>query len=144
MFTQWFCFDIISIKDGVKMNDRLKKVRNNLKLSQAKLAEEMHVTRNVIANYESGRVEPTDIFITLLCSKYRINEEWFRFGTGEMQIGESKESIIASITANLFNSVESDIRFKLIKIVNNLSDEQLETFRDIAKQLLEESDNQGE
>ena len=62
----------------------------------------------------------------------------------EMQIGESKESIIASITANLFNSVESDIRFKLIKIVNNLSDEQLETFRDIAKQLLEESDNQGE
>ncbi len=126
------------------MNDRLKQVRNNLQISQAKLAEEMHVTRNIIANYESGRVEPTDLFITLLCSKYRINEEWFRYGTGEMHIGESKESIIANITANLFNSVESDLRFKLIKIVNSLSDEQLETFKDIAKQLLDESENKGE
>lgn len=126
------------------MNDRLRKVRKNLKISQAKLAEEMHVTRNIIANYESGRVEPTDLFITLLCSKYRVNEEWFKYGTGEMYIGESKESTIASITANLFNSVESDIRYRLIKIVNNLTDEQLETFRDIAKQLLEDSNRQDE
>lgn len=126
------------------MNDRLRLVRSNLRISQAKLAEEMHVTRNIIANYESGRVEPTELFITLLCSKYRVNEEWFRYGTGEMYIGESKESVIATITANLFNSVESDIRFKLIKIINNLSDEQLETFRDIAKQLLENSESQEE
>ena len=122
------------------MNDRLREIRNNLKISQAKLAEEMHVTRNVIANYESGRVEPTELFITLFCSKYRVNEEWFRYGTGNMYIAESKAAEIAAITANLFNSVESDIRFKLIKIVNNLTDEQLEIFRDMAIQLLDDSE----
>ena len=132
------------LKEGANMNDRLKEVRNNLKISQAKLAEEMHVTRNVIANYESGRVEPTDLFITLFCSKYRVNEEWFRFGNGEKYIGQTKEAEIAAITANLFNSVETDIRYRLIKIVNNLTDEQLETFRDMAKQLLEDSENKGE
>ena len=40
--------------------------------------------RNTIANYENGRVDPTDTFIQLLVTKYNVSEKWLRSGKGEM------------------------------------------------------------
>jgi transcriptional regulator with XRE-family HTH domain len=122
------------------MNERLKAIRASLKLSQSKFAEEMFVTRDVISNYEIGRVQPTDLFISTLCEKYRINEDWLRTGEGEMKVPASRESEIAEITATMFKSVETDIRYQLMRIVSQMTEEQLETFRDVAKQLVENTE----
>ena len=119
------------------MTERLKLIRSELNLSQAKFAEEMHVTRDIIANYESGRVEPTDLYIDTLCKKYRIDENWLRTGKGNMYLPITRETEIAEITSKMFMAVDNDIRYQLIKIVSQMSEEQLETFRDIAKQLVE-------
>lgn len=115
------------------MTERLKLIRTNLKMSQAKFAEDMHVTRDVIANYELGRVEPTDLFISTLCNKYFISETWLRTGIGEMRQAMTRETEIAEMTAAMFKADESDKRYQLMRLLNSISDDELETFFAAAK-----------
>ena len=71
----------------MELKERLKKVRKSQpkKLTQSVFAEMLGTKRDTIANYEGGRVEPTDTFIQLLCTKFNINEHWLRTGEGEMK-----------------------------------------------------------
>ena len=119
------------------MHTRLKKLRLELDISLAQMGADLNVSASAISLYENGKRNMTDRTIADLERVYNVNPVWLRTGEGEMFKEKTKETEIAEITAHLFQSVESDIRFKLIKIIDNLSDEQLETFRDIAKQLNE-------
>ena len=68
------------------MNERLKIFRKSMqpKMSQEKFGEVLGVSRDVINNFENGRVELTNAFINLICLKFGVNEKWLRTGEGEM------------------------------------------------------------
>mgnify|MGYP002621376274 FL=1 len=70
---------------GGNMDERLKLLRKKLHLgSQQDFAKALGVSVSNIASYESGRRNPSDSFIKLVCSKYDVREEWLRDGTGSM------------------------------------------------------------
>ena len=79
------------------LHERIKAVRKSLtpKMSQTVFAEALGTKRDTIANYEGGRVVPTDTFIQLLCTKFNISEEWLRTGAGSMH----KSDIDAQVDA---------------------------------------------
>jgi len=66
------------------MNERIKKLRKTLNLTQQEFADKLNIKRGAIANYEIGRNEPIDAVISLICKEYNVNEEWLRTGKGEM------------------------------------------------------------
>ena len=66
------------------MNERLKELRKSLKLSQAAFGAKIGVSRDVINNFENGRVELKDNSIQLICLKFSVNENWLRTGEGDM------------------------------------------------------------
>ena len=66
------------------MNERLKELRKSLKLSQAAFGAKIGVSRDVINNFENGRVELKDNSIQLICLKFSISENWLRTGEGDM------------------------------------------------------------
>lgn len=66
------------------IGNRIKIFRNYLKKTQTEFGEMLGTGRNTIANYENGRVDPTDTFIQLLVTKYNVSEKWLRLGKGEM------------------------------------------------------------
>ncbi len=65
------------------MQERIKELRKALKLTQAKFAERLGVKPNTISQYESGRNEPIDAVISLICREFGVNENWLRNGDGE-------------------------------------------------------------
>ncbi len=65
------------------MQERIKELRKALKLTQAKFAERLGVKPNTISQYESGRNEPIDAVISLICREFGVNENWLRNGIGE-------------------------------------------------------------
>lgn len=70
---------------GENMDERLKLLRKKLHLgSQQEFAKTLGVSVSNIASYESGRRNPSDSFIKLVCSRYDVREEWLRNGTGSM------------------------------------------------------------
>lgn len=66
------------------MKDRIRKIRRDLDLTQQEFADRIGIKRNTIANYETGRNEPIDSVVSLICREFGVNEEWLRDGTGEM------------------------------------------------------------
>lgn len=66
------------------MNERIKKLRRSLDLTQQEFADRIGVKRNTVATYEGGRNEPVDSVVSLICREFGVREEWLRFGTGEM------------------------------------------------------------
>ena len=66
------------------MKDRIKKLRKELDLTQQEFADRLGTARNNIAGYETGKRSPSDAVISLICTKFNVNESWLRDGTGEM------------------------------------------------------------
>lgn len=64
------------------MNERIKMVRKQLKLTQQEFGAEIGTTRDAIASYENGRVLPDKTTRMLICSKFNVNETWLENGEG--------------------------------------------------------------
>ena len=71
-------------KGSENVKDRIKKIRRELDLTQQEFAERIGIKRNTIANYETGRNDPVDSVISLICREFDVYEEWLRTGEGEM------------------------------------------------------------
>lgn len=70
------------------MHERIKKLRKALDLTQEKFASRIGVKRNTIATYESGRNEPVDSVVSLICREFHVSESWLRDGIGDMFVPE--------------------------------------------------------
>ena len=66
------------------MNERIRKLRKLLNLTQQEFADRIGTKRNTIANYETGRNTPIDAIIVSICREYNVNETWLKTGEGEM------------------------------------------------------------
>lgn len=75
------------------MNERIKKLRKALNLTQQEFADRIGIKRGAIANYEIGRNEPADSVCSLICREFNVNEEWLRNGTEEMFIPEPSDAL---------------------------------------------------
>lgn len=64
--------------------ERIKQVRQHLKLNQEDFADKLNLKRNSITLIETGRRNPSDRTLIDICREFNINEEWIRYGTGEM------------------------------------------------------------
>ena len=65
------------------MNERIKKVRKALDLTQQEFGERIGMKRNSIALIENGR-NTSDQTVFAICREFNVNEEWLRTGVGEM------------------------------------------------------------
>lgn len=77
------------------MNNRIKKVRKALDLTQQQFADSIGVKRNTVATYELGRSEPSNAAISLICKTFSVNEEWLRTGEGEMFAPKASDAMEA-------------------------------------------------
>lgn len=68
------------------MNERIKKLRKALDLTQQEFADRLNIKRGTMANYEIGRNAPIDAVISLICREFNVSEIWLRTGEGEMFI----------------------------------------------------------
>ena len=95
------------------MNDRIKKLRRELELTQQEFANKIGIKRNTIATYESGRNDPIDAVISLICREFNVNETWLRTGEGNMFIEVPEEDEVMKYMALLLKD-ENDIVTKAV------------------------------
>ena len=96
------------------MNERLKKLRKELDMTQQEFAEGIGIKRNTMATYESGRNEPIDAVISLICTKYNVNENWLRTGEGEMFIEMSYDDEIAQFVGQVMGEEDDSFKKRLV------------------------------
>ena len=102
------------------MNERIKKLRKSLGLTQQEFSDRIKVKRNTVATYEMGRSMPSDAAISLICREFNVNETWLRTGDGEMFKPVNRDQEIADFMADILKG-EPDFRTKLISVMARLS-----------------------
>ena len=122
--------------DGVQ--ERLKTIRKTMNLTQRQFAELIGVSRDVIASWEIGRVQPSEAILRLICRECAISYAWLKCGAGAM--AEAREE---AETEKLMRIMEGDNTF-MKAFLRGLVDlpkeawEQMETFMESLKH---ETDN---
>lgn len=74
------------------MNERIKKILEELGLKKVEFAERLHISRPYASELCSGAKAPSDRTISDICREFGIREEWLRTGEGEMRLGEDAQS----------------------------------------------------
>ena len=67
------------------MNERIKKLRTRLDLTQKQFGSKIGL-RSSISEIESGKAPLTDRTIITICSVFNVNENWIRTGKGKIFI----------------------------------------------------------
>lgn len=119
--------------------ERIKKLRKDLNLTQQKFADRIGTTQNVIANYESGRREPSAAAFNNICKTFGISEEWLRTGKGEMLIPSPEEDINELIRQHRLDDLDRQILLEFIK----LTDDERAVFKKYLRNLVKHSAGQG-
>jgi transcriptional regulator with XRE-family HTH domain len=117
------------------VNERIKKLRKTLDLTQQEFADKIGVKQNTVAQYEMGRNIPIDSVIFLICREFNVNEEWLRNGTGEMFLPTDRNADIARLTKQLLDEESDSFKNRLISILSNLSVEEWQYLEKRAKEL---------
>lgn len=114
------------------MNERLKKLRKTLDLTQQEFADKLGIKRSTMATYESGRNDPIDAVVSLICREFGVREEWLRTGEGEMFEQLTEQQKIMKYTALLLKDNDSAIANAIQTLI--VTYEQLD---DVSKATLE-------
>ena len=122
------------------MDERIRRLRKELDLTQQEFADKISVKRGAIANYEIGRNIPSDSVISLICREFNVSEEWLRNGTGEMFKPSPSSALDALATEfNLDPSSYVAIE-KFLKLSPELREGMIAYFRDVTAALADEDD----
>ncbi len=129
------------------MNERLKKLRKTLDLTQQDFANRIGVKRNTVATYEMGRSSPSDSAVSLICREFNVNENWLRNGgtDDDMFIKLNEDEELAMYTQMLLDSTTDDVIANLIKkficIYEKLDPNSKKILMNIADELIDNQKN---
>ena len=121
------------------MNDRIKKVRTALGLSQQEFADRIGIKRGAVANYEVGRNEPIDAVISLICREFNVSEHWLRTGEGEMFVQISRDKEIMRFVGDVMQGEDDNFRRRFLLALARLPEEHWADIEDFARQVTAES-----
>lgn len=104
------------------MGERIKELRTVLGLTQQQLADSLGIKRNTIAKYETGRGDPIDAVVSLICKTYNVNEKWLRTGEGPMFLDYSRDQQIMDFVADAMRGESDNFKRRLISVLARLDE----------------------
>ncbi|BCN30168.1 helix-turn-helix domain-containing protein [Anaeromicropila herbilytica] len=113
------------------MNNRVKEIRESLKMSQEEFGQIIGLTKSSISNIENRTRNVTEKHIKLICNEFHINEKWLRFGSGDMYDSKSKDDF--QKIADYYKLDELDIQ--ILKEYSKLDSDKRSVIKDFIKQV---------
>ena len=119
------------------MNERIRKLRRELDLTQQEFAERIGIKRNTVAMYETGRNAPIDAVISLICRTFNVNESWLRNGEGDMFIVMDKELELMAWAGEVLREESSSFRHRFVAALSVLDEKDWKEIERLARKMTE-------
>ena len=113
------------------MNERIKKLRKQLHLTQDEFGNKLGVANSSISNIEKNRYGITDQMIKLMVKEFGVNENWLRTGEGEMFPEFDRANAIAKLADDIMTEVPDSFKSRLVTALAQMTDEQWKVLEDI-------------
>lgn len=118
------------------MYNRIRELRNTLRLTQQEFADSIGVKRNTIANYETGRNDPIDAVTSLICKTHHVREEWLRTGRGPMFHDHSRDDQIMDFVASAMSGESDNFKRRILSVLARLDEDHWELLEHYLKELV--------
>lgn len=126
------------------MNERLRKLRLTLDLTQREIAEKVGSSVGTWTNYETGRRSPSKYVVENICKTFSVNEEWLRTGVGSMFIERERSEEIAEFLNQLMADQPESFRRRFVALASHLSPSDWEAVENFVNQLSPPSERDEE
>jgi len=122
------------------LNERLKKLRKTLDLTQQELANKIGIARGNIGAYEVGKNAPSDAVISLICKQFNVDENWLRTGEGEMFIKQTRDEQIASFIGTIQSNEDDSFKKRFVSMLSALDESDWEVLEKMVLMIHEKKD----
>ena len=122
------------------MNERLKKLRKTLELTQQEFANKIGIARGNIGAYEVGKNAPSDAVISLICKQFNVDENWLRTGEGEMFIKQTRDEQIASFIGTIQSNEDDSFKKRFVSMLSALDESDWEVLEKMVLMIHEKKD----
>ena len=122
------------------MNERLKKLRKTLDLTQQEFANKIGIARGNIGAYEVGKNAPSDAVISLICKQFNVDENWMRTGEGEMFIKQTRDEQIASFIGTIQSNEDDSFKKRFVSMLSALDESDWEVLEKMVLMIHEKKD----
>jgi transcriptional regulator with XRE-family HTH domain len=94
--------------------ERIKEIRQKLKLSQVEFSESIYLSKTFYGNIEIGKRKVNDRIIYIVSQRFNVNEDWIRTGNGKM-FNESHIDVRKEKLINIYNQLDPSLRDCLVE-----------------------------
>jgi len=115
---------LLILSMDISISERIKELRKKLGLNQRDFSELLSLSGGYIAGVEVNLRKVNDRLIKLIISEFGVNEDWLRFGNGEMFAKNKNNEKAARIVA-LFNDLPphyQDVVLGTIELLRKAND----------------------
>lgn len=116
------------------LNERIKKVRKALDLTQQEFGKKIGMKQNTIALIEGGR-NTSDQTIFAICREFNVNETWLRTGEGDMFVPISRDDQITDFVADVLKDEDDSFKRRFVAALSKLGESEWEVLEKIALDL---------
>jgi transcriptional regulator with XRE-family HTH domain len=111
---------MMSLVASGSVNQRIKQIRQALRLSQVQFSRVISLSSGYLAGVEVEKRKVNERLIKLICSSFTVNEKWLKFGEGEMFDRNPDENFTKLIT--LFKELDPKYQAYILKEIDLLLD----------------------
>jgi transcriptional regulator with XRE-family HTH domain len=102
------------------VNQRIKQIRQALRLSQVQFSRVISLSSGYLAGVEVEKRKVNERLVKLICSSFNVNEKWLKSGEGEMFDRNPDENFTKLIS--LFKELDPKYQAYILKEINLLLD----------------------
>lgn len=122
------------------MNERIKKILEELGLKKVEFAERLHISRPYASELCSGAKAPSDRTISDICREFGVREAWLREGEGEMFVQDTQSEQVAAFLADLTKDDSDTFKKRFVEMLAGLSPVDWELLERMAEKLTQKKE----
>ena len=122
------------------MNERIKKILEELGLKKVEFAERLHISRPYASELCSGAKSPSDRTISDICREFGVREAWLRTGEGEMFVQDTQSEQVAAFLADLTKDDSDTFKKRFVEMLAGLSPADWELLERMAEKLTQKKE----
>ena len=120
------------------MDERIKILRKKLDITQEEFSYKIGLSRNFIAQIESGTKTPSDRTISDICRIFSVNESWIRDGEGEIFKKRTRNQEIMAFSNSIMEDLDESFKKRFLIALSKLDESDWETLEKISNELNKE------
>ena len=103
-----------------EINQRVKLLRKHLNLNQKDFSKKLGIAQTSLSLIETGKNTLTEQNIRLICLTFSINEDWLRFGEGQIVNYKQKSPQKEAEMSYFFQSLSAPMQDAVLNFVKNI------------------------